>query len=382
MGNTLRKNLLRIFIVCTVLGSSYMQSYAVNATVMGNLPSQVLESSGVDFTGGASFWTHNDGYGDNNLYKVSNSGVLSRTVNVVGAVNNDWEDITHDHSRTYMFIGDFGNNACDRTNLHIYRTQYPSTTSASSVTAEAINFTYPDQHQFPSAWMNFDVESFIHYDGHLFLFTKADGDAIGYTKMYMLPDVPGTYVATLVDSFYTNDRTTSADISPDGSTLILISNTHLHLFRNFQSTNFFEGQHTQINISGTWTQKEAVTFWSNNEIYLTDEDNGSGNHLYYIDLSAWIPTTTGISENSLSESITAAPNPSNNSFTVNMNSVQSGGVQLRLFDLTGKMVREVLVNEPVSILRMETADLPSGVYFYKLVADRRELKTARMVVSH
>ena len=385
MRNTLLNFFFRTFIVCSVLGLSSARLLAVNATVMGNLPGQLVESSGVDFTGGSSFWTHNDGYGDNNLYKVSNSGTLTRTVNVVGAVNYDWEDITHDYSRNYMFIGDFGNNACDRTNLHIYRTPYPSTVSGSSVTAEVINFTYPDQQQFPSPWMNFDVESFVHHNGHLFLFTKTDGSAIGYTKMYSLPDVPGTYVATLVDSFYTNDRTTSADISPDGSTLILISNTHLHLFRNFQGSNFFEGQHTQINISGTWTQKEAVTFWSSNEIYLTDEDNGSGNHLYYIDLSAWVPATlTGVSDHTISdnENITAAPNPANASFSIQLTTPHTEGVQLRLFDLTGKMVREVIVKEPVSMLRMETADLPNGVYFYKLVADRRELKTARLVVSH
>ena len=50
-------------------------------------------------------------------------------------------------------------------------------------------------------WMNFDVEAFFHFNGHLYLFTKADGDAIGYTKMYRLSDDPGSYSATLVDSF-------------------------------------------------------------------------------------------------------------------------------------------------------------------------------------
>ena len=126
MGSTFYKTLVRIFFVCTVSVLAQFKAVAVNTTVMGDLPSQLVECSGVDFTGGASFWTHNDGYGDNNLYKVSNTGALSRTVNVIGAVNSDWEDLTHDYSRTYMFIGDFGNNACDRTNLHIYRTPYPS----------------------------------------------------------------------------------------------------------------------------------------------------------------------------------------------------------------------------------------------------------------
>ncbi|MBK9026207.1 MAG: T9SS type A sorting domain-containing protein [Saprospiraceae bacterium] len=87
-------------------------------------------------------------------------------------------------------------------------------------------------------------------------------------------------------------------------------------------------------------RKRSAFFWSNNEIYLTDEDNGDGNHLYCIDLSPWIPTvSTGISENINVENIVAAPNPSNASFSILLNSVQTGGIQLRLFDLTGKMVR-------------------------------------------
>lgn len=382
MTNLFLRPLLRLVFICMIAVLPQKNLLAVNAQVMGALPAQLVESSGIDFTGGSSFWTHNDGYGDNTLYKISNSGTLTRTVTVVGAVNNDWEDLTHDAGRNFMFIGDFGNNACSRTNLHIYKTIYPSLVSGTSVTAEVINFSYPDQQAFPSPWMNFDVEAFVHRNGHLFLFTKADGSAIGYTKMYMLPDVAGTYVATLVDSFYTNDRTTSADISPDGSTLLLISNTHLHLFRNFNGENFFDGQHTQINISGTWTQKEAVSFWSNNEIYLTDEDNGSGNNLYYIDLSPWLPAVTAVNEVTRTGEITAAPNPANNQFSVSLSEAFNGHLSLRLFDLTGKMVRESNAVQPAAILGMSTADLPAGVYFYKLMADNRELKTARLLISH
>ena len=64
-------------------------------------------------------------------------------------------------------------------------------------------------------WMNFDAEGFFQRNGLLYIFSKSDGSAVGYTKLYTIPDQPGTYTATLIDSFYTNDRITSADINSD-----------------------------------------------------------------------------------------------------------------------------------------------------------------------
>ena len=380
MNNILR-NILRLIILAALLTAAAWPSMAVNPVYMGTLPAQVNESSGLSFTGGSSFWTHNDGYGDNNLYKVSNTGTLSRTVTVLNAVNDDWEDLCHDVSRTWLYIGDFGNNDCDRTNLRIYRVPYPSYVSGTTVTAEEISFTFPDQHAFPSPWMNFDVEAFFHFNGHLYLFTKADGDAIGYTKMYRLSDDPGSYSATLVDSFYTNDRTTSADISPDGSSVILIAKKRINMLRGFSGDDFFGGQHTLISINGTWAQREAVSFWSNNEIYLSNEDAGDGNELDYIDLSPWIPAmTTGLSHINESVDFSVYPNPARNFLQANVGNI-NGSLLFELYDLTGKAVRTLRRESATEQLRMDVADLPQGVYFCKLFLDNRELGSKRVLIS-
>ncbi len=383
MGNTLRIGFPKAVSILFIFSVVAINSLAVTPSVKGTLPAQLIESSGLAYTGSSDFWTHNDGYGDENLYLIGNNGGLLRTVEVQGVINHDWEDITQDRNRNYMFIGDFGNNLNDRTDLKIFKIQHPSSVSGTTVTASVINFTYPDQHAFPASWMNFDMEAFFHFQGKLYLFSKSVGSAVGYTKMYTLPDQPGTYVATLVDSFYTNDRTTSADISPDGKSMILIANSRIHLFRNFTGDNFFGGQSTLISISGAWTQKEAVSFSSNNEIYMSDEDNGVGAKLYYIDLSPWIPnTTTGISGDIASEDYKVFPNPANSFFAAQITSSGISHSELQLFDMTGQVVRQVSGNAGISMLRMETATLPSGVYFYKLFTDNREIKTARLVISH
>jgi len=101
-----------------------MQSALVTPTIVAPIDSLIAECSGLDYTGGTHFWAHNDGYGDNTLYRISNSGVYTRSLVISNATNYDWEDITHDADRDYLYIGDFGNNSCSRTNLRIYRINY------------------------------------------------------------------------------------------------------------------------------------------------------------------------------------------------------------------------------------------------------------------
>ena len=352
---------------------------AITATVKGSLPSVVRESSGLDFNGYDSYWTHNDGYGDNRLYRVSATGALQQTITINGAINNDWEDLTHDAQRNYLFIGDFGNNNCVRTNLKIFRIPYPGATTT-SVSAQAISFTYSDQSTFSSSWLNFDVESFFHFNGSLYLFSKADGVAVGYTKMYRLPDSPGSYVATLVDSFYTNDRTTSADITADGSAMILMSNSHLHIFKNFTGANFFSGQHTQVNISGAWSQKESLSFVSNNEIYMSDEDNGSGNFVYYLNLSSYIPSSSINAIADINETkISTYPNPALSQVNFGFDKT-CRSVNILFFDIMGNVILNNTFDN-TNLVNVDVVAMARGIYFYKIFVDGKQSKVDRLMIE-
>jgi hypothetical protein len=358
------------------------RAVTVSATVKANLPGALVESSACDFSGGTHFWSLNDS-GDPDIFCVSSDGSLTKTIRITNAVCRNWEDITHDANRNYMFIGDFGNNNCDRTNLRIYRIPYPNSASPSTMAADQICFSYGDQARFPSSWMNFDCEAFVHFQGQLFLFTKTDGSAIGYTKMYVLPDVPGSYVAMLVDSFYTNDRITGAAISPNGTTLALTANTRIHLFRNFAGNDFFHGNHTLIAIAGAWTQKEGVSFSSNNEIYMTDENSGGGNHLYYINLSQWVPAQAVILgiENAHKDVASVYPNPANDHLNIHLKN-DLADPSISVYDLTGKLVYNSRIENLSSVFTINTATLPQGVYFYRIFSEAMEVQTSRIVVNH
>ena len=372
-----------LFLFFTFLAAA-SYSYTVSAIQKGPLPGVLVESSALDYTGESHFWSLDDS-GNPNIYKITDNGSYCKTISVTNAINRNWEELTHDAGRNYMFIGDFGNNNCDRTNLRIYKIQYPSLIEGNTTTAEVINFTYPDQHRFPSRWLNFDAESFFHFKGMIYIFTKADGSAIGYTKMYSVPDSPGNYVATLVDSFYTNDRSTSADINAEGTAMVLLSNTHIHIFKNFTGSDFLGGDHTQLNISGAWTQKEGISFSSENEIYMTDENTGSGNKLYYIDLRAWIPLSPVISTSiETVKDIVASvyPVPANQSVSIAFKNVTSENLNLSIYDLTGKTIFESTVENPLLPFKLDTSELLPGIYLFNFNNGARKIQTSRLIVNH
>lgn len=373
-----------IIVSQVILSSFLMESDAITAVVRGSLPAVINEASGLEFSGGSDFWSHDDHGGSNKIYRIGNTGTLKQAVTISGATNTDWEDITHNSTRANMFIGDFGNNYFDRRNLKIYKIPYPSASTGSSVTASVINFSYPDQHKFPSPWKNFDVEGFFHLNGKLYLFTKGDGNAIAYTKMYKLPDAPGTYVATLVDSFYVNGRITGAAISPDGKSAVLISNTQIHLFRNFTGNNIFTGQHSKITIAGSWTQKEGVTFFSNTLIYLDDEGVPGHNHLYSVDLSAYIITPrlsapATIEEPVVTTKISAYPNPAN-SFVFIQTGETFSHVEVVISNLSGQVMKQIVIENPEQNIRLETEMLPSGIYAVQMSGDFRKVMSVLISV--
>lgn len=382
-ANTMIKH--TTFLLLAILTSYTAGALSITPTLVASLPSTLFESSGIEYSGNNTYWSHNDGYGDNHIYKLNNSGSITKTITVNNAVNSDWEDIAHDINRNYMYIGDFGNNANDRTNLHIYRINHPKNIAGTSVTADVINFSYPDQVQFPSPWMNFNAEGFFHRNGLLYIFSKSAGSAIGYTKLYTVPDQPGTYVATLVDSFQTDDCITGADINSDASAVIITTYHRIHIFTNWSGVNIFSGNHQLITINGTVTQKEAICFKNINQIYLTDEDNGTGNYVYAGDLSNWIIDMTTSIENigfTADKKIIAFPNPANNFVSFNVSGTEKSNTSLQLYDIAGNRIREAKMSEVSGLLTMETGDLPGGVYFYRLFENNKAVQTQRLIIAH
>ena len=118
------------------------------------------ESSGLiaSRTTPGSYWTHNDSGNGPIIYAFDSSGRRRGVWRVTGAISDDWEDIGAgpgpEPNKSYLYIGDIGDNIGNRSEIIIYRIPEPvipdsdpGTTlmkPAATEPAEQLRFRYPD----------------------------------------------------------------------------------------------------------------------------------------------------------------------------------------------------------------------------------------------
>jgi hypothetical protein len=343
----------------------------INLRTVCRLPNQIIESSGIAIEGSNRIWSHEDANNTNEIYCFDTTGTLLRTLTITGVQNIDWEDMAVDNEETW-FIGDAGNNNNNRTDLAIYRIPTPESISGNSIAAGIIRFTFEDQTAFPppSSNRNFDIESMIWHDDSLYMFTKDRSNPFtGITKMYVLPDNPGTYIARLVDSYFIGNTTetgriTSADINHHTGELILLTNSKLVSFTNYPGNRFFDGEVKEYVFTTTPGQNEGIAFVSNNKLYMTEE--GSGNtagYLYEIKL----PVITSVNDQQKPANlINVFPNPVDDK--IQINSPLKGYADIEIRDLRGNLlVKQNFING----LSVNTGNYPPGIYVLSLITTDR-----------
>lgn len=247
---------------------------AQKVTNLGQMPPEITESSGLELADEPNtFYTHSDhGNGAAVLYKIDQSGKLLKTITVGGATLVDWEDLARDDSGN-LYIGDVGNNSGNRSELKIYKVN--ATNPGSSQT---ISFSYDTRDAVQSkgkkgkgktkSAKNFNSEAIFWHNGSLFLVTKASGGG-GDAHLFQVSDSPGSHTAKHIGQKALGDKITSADISPSGDKLVLMSLGKLHVF-NLSGTDYFKGNPQTINL-GNVGQTEGMVFTDNNTIVFSNE---------------------------------------------------------------------------------------------------------------
>ncbi|MEP7168541.1 MAG: PKD domain-containing protein [Bacteroidota bacterium] len=258
------------------------------------------ENSGIEFLDG-KLWTHNDSDNPNDIYRVDTaSNTVFQTVTISNATNVDWEDITS--SKDYLFVADCGNNDGDRQNLRIYRIDKNDLTStATSVTADIINYSYSDQTSFVTAHNNnnYDCESIIFFSDSIHLFSKDWVDK--QTRHYVLPNSPGTHVAQYRETLNAGFLVTGASVQKGGViALIGYDNTgvapiYLWMLYDYKNNLFFNGNKRKFNLANAIShgQVEGVEFFSGAFGYISNERfNNIVNippHLKTFNLASYLP---------------------------------------------------------------------------------------------
>ncbi|AWB57758.1 hypothetical protein [Colwellia sp. Arc7-D] len=268
-------------------------SYKLYKNKSATIDPQLKEISGIEFDKNRNLWAINDGGDDAKLYQINNKGSIEKTITVTNAKNIDWEDMTQDDFG-HFFLGDFGNNDNLRKWLTIYKIENPIDIKGDVTEAEIIKFKYPEHVNFPPkpSEMEFDVEAFVFYKRHLYLFTKNRMVPFnGITNLYKIGDHAANYDAKKISKFKTCTLAiklcwiTSAALSPNKKRLALLDSQRIWLFENWQGDDFFSGDKYRIDL-GIVTQKEAITFVDEETIIFTDEEfHGIGRNIYEINLN-------------------------------------------------------------------------------------------------
>ena len=271
-----------LFMGCTSMGQ---------LTYITELPKKLEENSGIVKLKDATLWVIEDGGNKDEIYKVDFEGNLLKQFKVKNAANHDWEDLTKDGEGN-VYIGDFGNNANDRKNLVIYKIPNPELEKGDKIEAEKIEFNYPEQKDFPPRKdkLYYDAEAFFYHANFLYVITKNRAKPFpGNAMIYKVPAQPGTHDAAFMGTFKTCDdwktcQITSADISPNGKTIVFLSYGKLWVVTNFDWDDFSQGTIEEIDL-GVRTQLESVCFIDNTTLLLSDEERGpTGGNLYQFKL--------------------------------------------------------------------------------------------------
>lgn len=237
-------------------------------------------------------WVAEDSGNKNTIYGLAADGKISHTVTLENAKNVDWEDLTADEEGN-LYVGDFGNNDNIRKDLCIYKVNAGDLKNKTAVSPSKIEFYYPEQKQFPpkKSELFYDAESFFIYKGNFYIFTKNRSKGFdGTVMLYKVPNQSGNHKAQLLGKFkacdsYHKCAITSADISPDGKKIALLSSSKVWILSDFKADDFLNGKTEMFELNDV-TQKEGICFKDNQTLLIVDEKSKkTGGNLYEIKLS-------------------------------------------------------------------------------------------------
>jgi hypothetical protein len=365
-----------IFSILT-LASNLLSAQTIQTTQICHLASEVSETSGLVWIDG-ELWTHNDSGCLPELYQLDTiTGEVLRTVIIQNASNTDWEDISIDDE--YIYIGDFGNNNGDRTDLKIYRISRDFIYQESDeVTADTISFYYPNQTQFEwdSYTTNYDCEAMIATSDSLYLFSKNWGNYKTY--LYALPKIPGNHAAHLKDSLDLNGLVTGAVYNKNAHKVLLIgyapylSGSFVHLLDNFTDDNFFSGSELQINISLIFHQVEGIEWLRETEFIFSFESfntvNAGLNRGNLSDLSDILDEIAKKAEPDI------FPNPAAKNISINNCELYN---ELRIYDINGQLIKEQGIDSSTMLISIQS--FRAGTYSLEFSSPHRVYRSLIVV---
>jgi hypothetical protein len=224
------------------------------------------------------WWVHNDSGHTAELFLLSPTGRLLQTVDVRGATNEDWEEISSGPApggRRYLYVGDIGDNGRVRHEVVVYRLLEPRR-GARSARVTKLPYRYPDgRHNAEALFV--DPAS-----GRIYVVTKTEvfRDETAVYR-FPLPLRPGrTVTLELVESQFSTliapvPFVTGAALSPDGTRLAIRTYAEAWEWRRRPGTPFaalFEAIPRHVDLARE-VQGEAVTYTTSGKALVTTSES-------------------------------------------------------------------------------------------------------------
>ncbi|AUS05510.1 hypothetical protein [Pseudotamlana carrageenivorans] len=234
------------------------------------IPASLEEASAIEKIKNSNIlWTIEDAGNNNHIYGFNLKGELIKDIKITNSKNTDWEDLTSDDLGN-LYIGDFGNNSKKRDNYSIYKV---SRFDDDETSAKKIDFKLPKKMKAQ------DFEAFFLLNNDFYIFSKSNKE----TLVFKTPNNIGKHTAQLISKFKFDKnikKITSAAISHDKKTIVLLNHDRLLKITNFNEDHFFEGDLEVLKFKHH-SQKEGVCFKDHASVFITDErDKKEGGHLY------------------------------------------------------------------------------------------------------
>lgn len=249
---------------------------------IASLPDELDEASALLSVDGL-FISLNDSGNNPLLYVFDKKGVLVNKCKIKNAENIDWEALAYD-GEDRIFIGDFGNNKNNRTDLGVYTVSKKEVLSKKQTTASHISFSYPDQKAFPpeDSLLYYDTEGFVFHSDSLFIFTKNRTSPFdGISKVYGLSLTDSVQLAVpyppifLKATTWLEDSVTDAYLSDELLFLLTYSKVYVFRYKNWTKIGLIE----EITLDQI-TQKEGICY-VNKTLYFVDEKSKFGKQKLY-----------------------------------------------------------------------------------------------------
>jgi hypothetical protein len=248
----------------------------------------ITESSGIaaSRTTPGLFWTHNDSGDGPFIYSFDRQGKSRGVWRVAGASARDWEDIAAgpgpERNKTYLYVGDIGDNSAVRPSVIVYRFPEPMVTADDlratrskprlTAAADSIQLRYPDGRH--------DAETLLVHpvSGDLYVITKELWGKAGVykaaaplstTRAINMVRIGGLNIPGLLGGFVTG-----GDISPDGRRVALCDYLHgyeLVLGERGEFDSIWKQPIEMINL-GPRKQGEAICYRLDGKAVLTTSE--------------------------------------------------------------------------------------------------------------